>query len=71
MCTMFGFNFQESHRIDILRICRHCSCMPSYRRILTFVLPFKIFLRIINVLLLTKCKYIWVLNFVAVNLKQD
>ena len=50
---MLRFNYQESHRGDILRICRYCSCMPSCRRILTSVLK-TFWLSIMNVLLLTK-----------------
>ncbi len=33
---IFGFNSQEWHRVDILQICKHCSCMPSCRRIIFF-----------------------------------
>ena len=29
MSIMLGFNSQESRRLDILLICRHCSCLPA------------------------------------------
>ena len=61
---MLGFNYQESHRVDILRICRHCSCMPSCRRILTSVLKY-FWLSIMNVLLLAKYEYAVIIRLCA------
>ena len=41
---MTGFNSQESHRLDILLICRHNSCLPAeFQKVLTFALRFKMF----------------------------
>ena len=53
---MLGFNYQESHRVDFLWICRHCSCMPSCRRMLTSFLKY-FGLSITNALLLIKYEY--------------
>ena len=45
--------------------------LPSYRRMLTSVLSFKIILSIISVFLLIKYKILGVFDFVPVDFKQD
>ncbi len=55
---MPGPNLQECHRVNILRIGRHCSCMPSCRR--DFISYFNIqntFEYNENILLLTNLEY--------------
>ncbi len=60
-------------RVDILWICRHCSCIPSCRRMFFFSILAVTFEynRCTFINYLNTIHILWVLGFVAMDLKQE